>query len=734
MLESILQIGAWWIIVEILGLLALPVVAYMCHNLDDKGYSVSKVVGILFITYASWIMTYVGIPYDLPLITFAILLLCILSLYLLLRSNRTLGLNKDTVITNELIFGIAFLFFVIVRMYAPELNISEKFMDSAFMNAINRAKHFPAPDPWLSGYDQSFYYYFGYVAMTTLTKLSGIPAPITFNLGVALIFALSVNAAFGIGYNLTRSRVYGAIIAFFVTYIGHLLGFFQLMAYMFKPLVEFGYFMPKAVYEGMMSIDFLWASSRVIPYTITEMPCFTFLHGDLHPHMIAIPFQLLVLMLLLNLFRFHVKKDAFFDLSIFGNDLSTVLISITMLGLALGFLFPLNSWDYPTYVIVTTASIAFVWLREKRRIVPALGNTILDSSIIIGLSALLYAPYYLQLSVEGVKGIGVVAERTELPYFMMIYTLFLFMMFSLLIQYSRKNFRFRHVIPLMIGVSLLAVISVLIEFHLLMLLLPLIILSLYCLLRDEHTHELGYVFLLVLIGALLSLFCELFFIDDTYGPPWERMNTVFKVGLQIWLLWGIAAGYSVYHFREHFRGIKTGKAWKIIACILILMCTVYPVCATFNRVSGFNKSPTLNGIEYIKETNRGEYEAIRWINENIEGSAVILEKPGEFYWQTTRVSTFTGLQTLMGMSEHEHMWRGNWSLVCERMNDANAIYNTTDNAVARDLMEKYDVSYIYVGVLERGKYLEEGLDKFANHPESYELIFENDVAQIYRVK
>lgn len=157
-----------------------------------------------------------------------------------------------------------------------------------------RTSSFPPADPWFAGGSLDFYYYFGYLAVGAPGKLFSVEPSMLFNLAIALTFALSFNLLFGFGYNLTHGKIrYGFLTALFVILLGNLQGVKEFISmYLIKETTIVGYY---------------WSSSRVIPYTINEFPYFSFIHGDLHSHMIAIPFQLLVLAFLLNI---YLRKDS----------------------------------------------------------------------------------------------------------------------------------------------------------------------------------------------------------------------------------------------------------------------------------------------------------------------------------------------------------------------------------------------------------------------------------------
>ena len=105
----------------------------------------------------------------------------------------------------ELLFAGALVLWALLRAYSPDLTTAggEKFMEIMYLNSIGRSDYFPPHDAWLSGYAIS-YYYFGYVMMAMLTRLSGLAAHLTFNVGVASLFALTCTGAFGLVYNLVK--------------------------------------------------------------------------------------------------------------------------------------------------------------------------------------------------------------------------------------------------------------------------------------------------------------------------------------------------------------------------------------------------------------------------------------------------------------------------------------------------------------------------------------------------
>jgi uncharacterized membrane protein len=171
------EIIIWYAAITITGIVTLPIVSMVCKNLADQGYCISKIIGILILTYLTWILSYV-FSFNRGTVLVAGSILCIVSLLCTMKNMPLL--TKKIVIRNEALFFVVFVAFLIIRAYNPEItSFGEKFMDFAFLNAIMKTSHFPPYDPWLAGGSIDFYYYFGYLIVAVFSKLSGISTTIT---------------------------------------------------------------------------------------------------------------------------------------------------------------------------------------------------------------------------------------------------------------------------------------------------------------------------------------------------------------------------------------------------------------------------------------------------------------------------------------------------------------------------------------------------------------------------
>jgi len=721
----------WWLALAIIGLTSFPLVSRVCTRLGDKGYSISKLLGLLILTFLVWMFSSLKIlPFGYISILLSFFLLAAFSLYLGRKNLSIASWPRKQILISESVFAIAFVIFLIVVMQKPDLQFaffSEDFMDFSFLQSVLRSDYFPPIDPWLAG-ENIPYYYGGHLLTALLTFTTRVPPEVAFNVAVAMFFALAVCASYGLGYNITKRHLYGALTALFVCLCGYIFGALQLVAYIsHHQVLGLNPIEATNIGDWMLSFDFWGADWSVMQYAVARAPYTTFIIGDLHANMMDIPFQVMFIMIIFAVFR----KGNFIE----GNFNRDSLLSIFILGLCLGFFSFLNAWDYPIYVIF--AILACVLLAIKPSIKGTLGIL-----AILGLSFILYIPLYTSGGMTGFSGLGLVTERTSLSRFLMTSVLFLFVIFSLLFIWPKRELLARKWVMLAGTFILLAAVlaAILLKFQLLIIMVPLIMLSLYYIYNSKSKGEREFILLLAIMGASIALFCEVLYFNDALYQPYERYNTVLKLYPQIWIFWAVAAACGVSFIVSIIKG-KTKAIWVAVLGILIFASIIHPIASTTAWTSGRHESldvyggrGSLDGLVYLESQNKGDYLGIRWINENIDGRPVILEAPGNSGEYSSRVSALTGLPTVIGWQSWEIMWGRSWDDVGERTGDVDAIYNTLDNNEALELLKKHDVKYIYIGSLEREKYESEGLQKFAAQPEAYELVYEGEGATIFRVR
>jgi len=357
----LLSVILWYLSISIIGWLTFPLAYRLLPALKDRGYTISRALGFLIWGYSFWLLTSLGIlRNDIGSLLFCIAILVLISILALRNTEAAkyfafLKTNKKTIIISEILFLGAFLAWAIVRAANPEALGTEKPMELAFINAILNSSEFPPFDPWLSGYAIS-YYHFGYILVAMLAKITATPGAVAFNLGSALTFALSAIGAYGLVYNLInahqgnaqdnpekphRHHTITALVGpLFLLIVSNLEGFLHV-------LYTRGFFWKRDPSGQLTSKFWLWLdiqdltqapaepfswiptkfwwwwrASRVVQdydlagnpkEIIDEFPFFSYLLGDLHPHVLVMPFALLVITLALNLFldKKSIKKTWF---------------------------------------------------------------------------------------------------------------------------------------------------------------------------------------------------------------------------------------------------------------------------------------------------------------------------------------------------------------------------------------------------------------------------------------
>jgi YYY domain-containing protein len=378
----------------------------------------------------------------------------------------------------------------------PEIRDQEKFGDFAFLNSMALHDKLPPADPWMSGYNIN-YYYFSHFMIALLTKMSGIAPSISFNLSTPIVMALLASGAFGLVYNLVaiiRNKggfpavITGLTSSLFLCWLGNLSSIRQLVA----PRPGEGERDPNS---GSFFFSW-WSPSRVIydympttggayewRQTINEFPMFSFLLADMHPHVMALPFVLLLVASALNLLLSPADGGALTLRKPEG------ILNFLLLSISCGALYFINTWDFPTFtlLVVGVALLREIWQGAEE--IEAQGRGGLMSTALLGgaiprnqfrlrgarwlgfslrlgvVSLLLYTPFHLTFtSLVGEKELpeavnriplvstigklfGAVAwDRTPLWGYILVFGIFIFPLLSFLLvkvyPYLKEPYRY----------------------------------------------------------------------------------------------------------------------------------------------------------------------------------------------------------------------------------------------------------------------------------------------------
>jgi YYY domain-containing protein len=812
-MSDVASFSRWWLILTLFGLVTWPILFWLFRHLPDRGYSLSKTGGLLAVGFTGWLFGNFGlIQISAGGVVGALLIVAAISAASLRggvwnEMRQWLRVNWPVALTVEIIFLAAFAGWAYSRALNPNITFTEKPMEFAFLNSVLRTGVQPPGDPWLSGYAIS-YYHFGYVIMGMLIALSGVLPSVGFNLGIALLFALTVLGAFGVVLNLIAavgSRIQSAptseasstmailpaLLGPLFMLTGNLNGFLEVMHKLGKfPLWFWQWLDIKWTNEATtpdgnwMPDRFLWwwQASRVIHdrnltgaevEVIDEFPFFSFLLGDMHPHVLGLPFVFLAIAFALNLFLMVQANDD----KPFHKFVPLRWPEMLAGGILLGGLSFLNTWDFPIYLFVVTAAYGVArlwrdgWIREVWR------DTGLLAGGLLVLGIILYLPFYIGFRSQLGGVLPNVIFPTKLQQFVVMFgpsLLVVLVLLGWLAIHYRAEINWRQA-----ALAAFAVLGALILVNAALstsavvravynadpqaqqaiadllgeanirdalpnvlalrlwglavpLLLALMLMAaagwlLTWVRRESQIDEqsrrplslLPFVVVLILTGALLALGPEFVYLRDLFAT---RMNTIFKFYYQVWVIWSLAAAFGVWLLMRALKPLPKVLFAAGVAAVLA-MGLMYPPLATATitenwqgTVSDANgqRYPTLDGMAYMTNSNRADdYAAIQWLNANVKGRPVIAEAVGGSYTDYGRVAVHTGLPTVVNWPFHQMQWRGGAGPLGSRESDISTLYSSltwTDEVKA--IMDKYDIRYVYVGQLEREKYGPGGLTKF----------------------
>ena len=522
-----------------------------------------------------------------------------------------------------------------------------------------------------------------------------------------------------------------------------------------------------------------WLPDRVYPnpdigHHITEFPFFSFLFADLHAHMIVIPFTLLALGLGLSM--------------LVGLSLAVSrwwLVSVaTGLALVVGSLWAINSWDYPTYLLLAILLIgAGMYLRQGNPL-KRLGAFLGLASAVAVLSILAFLPFHMNYHPYP-TGLDVSRWQTPIHYYLGIHGLFLFLMATFLIHLFRR--RLRELLGSLLHLSLslrspsgfwadlkatlsrmralprtwvagalgaVVVIYMAAAGYWTAALLSLILGITVWAAKGAVSTRGGarsytlFPLVLIILALLIGIGVEFMRAEGDIG----RMNTLFKYYLEAWVLFGVASAYILWYLASmgafRLRGMSLGRgAWLATLAVLLAASSIYPVLGTRSRLADrFDTgNMTLDGADYMKRSVHWEegqpiallwdYEAIRWLQDNVKGSPVVLEAHNDQYHWSSRIADYTGLPTVLGWPWHQTQQRMKYDYAVRgRRAVVEEMYSTLDMERALELLRLYEVEYVVVGQLERAYYPAQGLRKFDRLAQEglARVVYQNEGIRIYQ--
>ena len=685
----------WYLLALVLGAAAMPLTGRLFRRFQDRGWMFSKVTAIAVSGFLTWFLVAVKIIKFTTMTCIVVTLVCAAASLILYCREQKAGFecipfaHLDLVYAEELLFFAVFLLWTYFAGFHPAAYGTEKFMDYGFMEAMMRSKTLPATDLWYSQ-GKINYYYGGQYFAVFLTKLSGAKVELTYNLMRTFVAGLAFAMPFSLVHQMVTDRlgktgsrwkkalpsVTGILAGISVSIAGnmHYVVYGQIIPFIQKLKGEevSSYWFPDAT-------RYIGFNPDVEDKTIHEFPCYSFVLGDLHAHVVDIMFVLL----LLGLLYAWMKKVRTTELS--GESMSRrkfwkkqlLMPQLLATGALLGMFHWTNYWDFVIYFVVTCGAALFMnIIGQKGKIRWALGVTAAQAAEVLILATVIILPFTLQFDTSNmVQGIAL-AQHHSLPH-------------QLLVLWGLPGI-----------LTILFVVSLLIEK-----LRGAEQKSLYHLLTSIRLPDL-FAVLMGLCAIGLVLIPELVYVRDIYENGNARANTMFKLTYQAYIMFGMTMIYAIFRLLI----IGKNKILKVLAFIglffFVWTCGYFgnSVHFWFGEVWKPSQYKGLNATAFLETDFPEDVNGIRWLKENISDAPVVLEANGDSYSEYERVSAMTGLPTIMGWYVHEWLWRGNLSDLNAKIEEIQEIYTSTDETRVKELLEEYNVSYIFVGSCERNKY------------------------------
>ena len=769
----------WYAASLLLGFTAWPWLASLWPDLADRGYATARIAGLMGLGGSAWWLAWLGLPAWSTRGLGTLLILWVFATALFAqrfwkRERGRLRLALPQILRVEAVFLVVFLLGVALRLTNPDLWApalgGEKPMDYALLNSILGTASFPAPDPWFSG-GRINYYYFGWLMTAVLIKLTGVTPAVGYNLALATWYAMTGVAAFGLASNICAggqldaaragvrkgpaTSLLAGIVALLATVVmGNLdlpraveknVAALQELLHRPEPLAA------PAIGQALTlaSERWYWAPSRTVgerpgsSFEVNEFPAFSFIHGDLHPHLMSMPLQLFLLTGLLALAWPATGPPG----------RTRVLVQVIVLGAAVAVLRATNSWDWPLYLALSILGAIAAgrrleapfggWPAHAGRY-ERWGRIGLLAALLFVVQALVAIPFTIYFATGGVSLRRYTGNPTALASWLTMYGWFL----AVLVPWSWRLSRAplpRYLAPgspaweglrilralrwtgLAYTVAASAWALTMRNVEVVAIGLQVALLAWFAELfwRNAARRAEGAALAAVCIGLALSLAVEFVVIGQDLG----RMNTFFKFHLQSWLLLSAASGVALASLidgdgRRSLRRLYAGT----LALPTLLALAYFPL-AIYGRVhSRFDPRPamTLDGESFLATAVyqfdghplrlADDYRIIGWLREHARQDDTVLEAQIPEYRWGSRIAAFTGRPTLLGYRYHEIQQRPmpelNHAVELRRANVAK-LYGSTDPVSTMRVLRDYRVRFIVVGGLERANYPSAGLEKFA---------------------
>ncbi len=698
----------------------MPFTFKVFNSFYDGGYAFSKVIAIAAVSYGVWLAGELKVlPFSASGVWVLAVIFAALNLFLMRNFLKqfldSVRKRNKIIIFEEAVFFIILLASSLIRAYEPRIEGLEKFMDFGFINSILRAEYFPPKDMWLAG-ESINYYYFGHLVAAVLTKMSGISPYISYNLMVATVFSLVFISSFSLSSNLVHSYLNGpgALLnkffggkKFYVAAGGLISATVLTLGSNLQPL--YYYLTHNFSFENYWYFD----ASRFIPNTIHEFPFFSFVISDLHGHYSDLPFVMLFIALVFILFKDYSEtklkpEESAQQRSVKAGILGGYFLRkdhflMLFFGFVLAVIFMTNLSDWIIYAIFLSFAVICLNYSLYGFCRKFLINAFVMAGVPLVSSFIFALPFYLDFrSFTG--GIAFTEFHSTVLQLSVVWGFYFFVIASFLIPLYYAFKKQNDPAEIKSGFQN------------------------YKFIKWVNSAD-YFALILIIVAAILIVLPEIVYIKDIYGKENQRLNTMFKLSYQAWILLGLVTGYV---FVRWITSIKKRflAVWLFLFVIFTGSILIYPKFAINSYYGELKKYKGLSGLDWMKNLYPEDYEAINWINKNVDGEHVIVEAVNGDYSHYGRISTNTGLVNIVNWPVHEWLWRGSYDEAGKRKEDVRIIYESDNMPNTKELLNKYGADYIFVGYLERNHYQSLNEDKLKDLGQE---IFSSGQTKIYKI-
>lgn len=794
-METTLALSWFGVLLTLFGF-AVPVAGWLFPDWPDRGVSLAPAIALGIVTIIAY---WVGqVAFGLHALALGIVALTAMAI---VAGRRGPGFVLWPTLAPLAVFTATFAVMVVLRALGPAIGpfAGEQFLDFGLIHAVRRADVLPPRDIWFAG--ERMRYYFGGPLLTgLLTWLMDTPPRYAYNLMHPTLFATLATAAYGLTGAIAADRdlpvrVAGVLGAFVVAFGGPLLTAARGVAsYLPRDLVaEYGRVLFVAIRSGLSysekvdAATFLdggefsyWFGRYAVPDAPNVFPFWTYVNGDLRPHMYAGPFLLLAAGLAFAYYRTPADRTRRRQALLFG--------AIPPVG---GLLAVTNTFDLPAVVGLVWLTVAFADA-DPRGVLPARVASRLDqvaaraadrlpvtgvrtdgghatgnsgwlareawraflAALVAGVVAVIAAawasPFLLGHTAQN-EGVELFGPTSNLGGLVLAWGGFLA---AFALGYAPavvEGWHRRHRIALVGALVAVVGVATVVGNPALGLFVPVVV-------GGWWLHQTGRVpgfdVVLVVAGAGLLLFPEVAYLAVwPYDPNAPRWNTIYKIAMQTWVLWGVPAGVALAAVLSRGRTAVAGLTARtstavelarphrhalavVLAAVVLVSVAAFPGFAVEKQTkpldSGGGADLSLNGTAYAWETRSDQMQAVEWLRTETSGQPTMVSRPTDdavYTWRegANLASTFSGVPTLAGW-RHAAGYHG-LSGYQTRVNHVQQIYEQ-EWQVARYSVEYFDVEYIYVGPTERAEY---GSRDFAALSPVVTVAYENPTVSIYRV-